>query len=98
MPPSVASLVPIAIGVLALLFTIFSFWWMNWRRGKLNVGSFRMFAAGKGVEGSADSKNLVIVSLPLVLWNSGARPLLVCGPAIEVHRSSHHARADVRGG
>lgn len=68
---------PIAISSFAVLFAVLSFWWMNWRPGKLNVGNFRMFAAGKGTEGSSDSKNLVIVTLPLTLWNSGARPLLI---------------------
>lgn len=77
MQPSPVSWMPVFISSLALLFTILSFWWMNWRPGKLNAGSIRFFAAGKGIEGKADSKNLVIVGLPLVLWNSGARPLLV---------------------
>jgi len=39
------SIVALFISVFALLFTIFSFWWMNWRRGKIIVGSPRSFAA-----------------------------------------------------
>lgn len=74
--PSV-SWAPVFISILALLFAVLSFWWMNWRPGKLNVGNIRLFAAGKATEGNADSKNVVIVNLPLILWNSGARPLLV---------------------
>jgi hypothetical protein len=65
------------VSLLALVFTIFSFWWMNWRPGRLNVGTIRAFAAGRGVEGHAGAKNFIIVTLPLIVWNSGARPLLI---------------------
>ncbi|ANO50064.1 hypothetical protein [Woeseia oceani] len=67
---------PIVVSVLALVFAVLGFWWMNWRPGKLNVGNIRLFAAGKATEGS-ESHNVVIVTLPLILWNSGARPLVV---------------------
>jgi len=32
------NIVALFISVFALLFIIFSFWWMNWRRGKIIVG------------------------------------------------------------
>jgi hypothetical protein len=52
---------------LALLFTIFSFWWMNWRRGRLIVGNPHSFAAV-----SKGENDLVVVQLPLVFYNDGA--------------------------
>jgi hypothetical protein len=60
------------ISILALLFTVFSFWWMNWRRGKLVIGSPRSFAATcQGEEGN------LIVQLPLVFYNKGAATRIV---------------------
>jgi hypothetical protein len=55
------------ISTLALLFTIFSFWWMNWRRGKLIIGKPNSFAAS-----SQGENNLLLVQLPLIFYNSGA--------------------------
>ena len=55
------------ISTLALLFTIFSFWWMNWRRGKIIVGPPRSFAAT-----SKSEDDLLIIQLPLVFYNDGA--------------------------
>ena len=55
------------ISTLALLFTIFSFWWMNWRRGKIIVGPPRSFAAT-----SKSQDDLLIIQLPLVFYNDGA--------------------------
>lgn len=68
---------PMAVSVLALAFTILSFWYMNWRRGKLRVGNIQHFGAGKALEGNADKKNVVVITLPLILFNTGARPLVV---------------------
>jgi hypothetical protein len=59
------------ISLMALLFTVFSFWWMNWRPGKLRVGRPRSYAAI-----GSDSGN-VMVELPLVFFNRGATPILV---------------------
>jgi hypothetical protein len=50
---------------------------MNWRRGKLIVGEIRYFGAGRGTQEPSASKNLVIVTLPLTISNSGARPLVL---------------------
>jgi hypothetical protein len=60
----------IFVSVLALLFTLYSFWWMNWRKGDLVVGAPRTCAA-------ACSQGKVIFWLPLVLYNSGPRPILI---------------------
>ena len=59
------------ISSLALLFTVFSFWWMNWRRGKLIVGAPRSFAAR-----GSQQENLII-TLPLVFYNNGASAIVV---------------------
>jgi len=67
---------PILVSCLALVFTIFSFWWMNWRPAKLNVGNLRLFGAGKASEGG-HSHNIIVVALPLTLWNSGARAIVI---------------------
>ena len=55
------------ISTFALFFTIFSFWWMNWRRGKIIIGPPRSFAAT-----SKGEDDLLIVQLPLVFYNDGA--------------------------
>jgi len=60
------------ISILALIFTVFSFWWMNWRKGKLILGIPRSFAATcEGEEG------VLIVQLPLVFYNRGAAAQIV---------------------
>jgi len=59
--------VPLFISFLALFFAIFSFWWMNWRKGKIIVGPTRSFAAT-----SKSEDDLLIIQLPLVFYNDGA--------------------------
>jgi hypothetical protein len=59
------------ISILALLFTIYSFWWMNWRRGRLHVGEPRSYAA----RGSKEAK--LVVEIPLVFFNDGPIPRIV---------------------
>jgi hypothetical protein len=60
------------LSILALVFTIFSFWWMNWRRGKIIVGIPRSFAATSG-----GKQGLVMVQLPLVFYNDGAATRII---------------------
>jgi hypothetical protein len=57
----------IAIGVLALLFTVASFWWLNARRGHLEVVRPRTYAFSKRVR----------LRLPLAFYNTGAVALIV---------------------
>lgn len=59
------------ISILALLFTIFSFWWMNWRKGKLIVGSPRTFAAFGSLEGK------MVLEFPFVFFNNGPTPIII---------------------
>lgn len=61
---------PIIISTLAILFTIGSFWWMNWRRGRLQLWPPRSYAA----KGGADQ---LTIQLPLVMFNTGPTPIVV---------------------
>ena len=59
------------ISVLALLFTIFSFWWMNWRTGKLHVSPPRTYAA----LGSLEAR--MVLEFPFIFFNDGPMPIIV---------------------
>ena len=61
----------IIISICALLFTVFSFWWMNWRRGKLHVTIPRSFAA----IGAKDAR--MVLEFPFVFFNNGPMPIIV---------------------
>ncbi len=61
----------LTISILALLFTVFSFWWMSWRTGKLHVWSPPTYAA----YGSQDGPT--VLEFPLVFFNDGPTPLIV---------------------
>lgn len=64
------SLIALALSIFALIFTIFSFWWMNWRKGSLEIGNIRTYAA-------VSSQNKLIIELPIIFFNPGALPVLV---------------------
>lgn len=59
------------LSILALLFTVFSFWWMNWRHGKLIVSPPRSYAMFAQVPGK------MVLHLPLVFFNNGPMPIVV---------------------
>jgi len=61
---------PIIIACFALLFTVGSFWWMNWRKGTLKVWPPRSYAATGG-------RNALNIQLPLVMFNTGPTPIVV---------------------
>lgn len=58
------------ISILAILFTVFSFWWMNWRKGSLELGNVRTYAA-------VSSGDKLLIEVPLIFFNPGALPVLV---------------------
>lgn len=60
----------ILISILALMFTVASFWYMNWRPGVLHIGRIRSYAA------IAAEPHLVI-AIPVAFSNRGALPVLV---------------------
>lgn len=57
------------VAVCALLFTVASFWWLNARRGRLTSFEPHTFAA-------AITREQVRLRLPLVLYNTGAIPIV----------------------
>jgi hypothetical protein len=62
--------VALILSITALVFTIFSFWWMNWRKGRLRVSLVKHFAIH-------NSENKLYIELPLVFFNTGAMPVIV---------------------
>jgi hypothetical protein len=58
------------LSIFALTFTIFSFWWMNWRKGSLKISNIRTYAA-------VSSQNKLLIELPIIFFNPGALPVLV---------------------
>ncbi|OAK66911.1 hypothetical protein A3K87_05035 [Variovorax paradoxus] len=67
----------LVISCLALLFTVVSFWWMQWRPGNLVIADLQHFAAGRGWVGGSDEPNGWFVGLPLIMLNTGASPLVL---------------------
>ena len=61
----------IFISILALVFTVGSFWSMNWRTGKLIVGEPRSYAA------NILSNGELFMHFPFVFYNSGPLPLFI---------------------
>jgi hypothetical protein len=64
------ALVALLVAVLSLGFSIGSFYWMHWHRGKLQLNEPPWFAA----YGSTEKQ---ILSLPFVFFNTGAKTLVV---------------------
>lgn len=63
----VVAVLALLVTVLALLFAVGSFWWLNARRGHLEVARPRTYAFSK----------LVRLRLPLAFFNTGAAALVV---------------------
>lgn len=59
------------ISILALLFTVFSFWWMNWRKGELQVSPPRSYAA------CTQGGSRLVMEFPFVFFNDGPTPIIV---------------------
>lgn len=60
----------LAVSILALLFTIASFWYLQARRGRLVMSSIPAFAG-------YIAKDELAIRIPILLYNSGARTRLV---------------------
>lgn len=63
--------VAVVISLCALGFTAFSFWWVNARRGTIEVAAPGSYAFG------SDDATGVRLRFPLALYNNGARALIV---------------------
>lgn len=61
---------PVAVALLALVFTVASFWWIWLRRGKLVATAPRYYA-------SVSTTHTLRIRFPIVVRNTGARPLVV---------------------
>ncbi|GGX10674.1 hypothetical protein GCM10010297_35330 [Streptomyces malachitofuscus] len=62
---------PVAfVASLALIFTVASFWWINARQGRLQTYEPHSFAA-------AANEQLTLLRIPLVMFNTGAKPIVV---------------------
>jgi hypothetical protein len=73
------------ISFLALVFTIFSFYWMNWRKAKhLIVGKPVSYAASA-------QKELLVVQLPLVFYNDGAATHIVSNLRLRLEQGGKEA-------
>jgi len=67
---SQTTVTPFVVSILALLFTTFSFWWMNWRRGTIRVTSPATYAAFV-------SPDKLLIEFPFVFFNTGAVPIVI---------------------
>ncbi len=75
------------ISCLALAFTLFSFWWMNWRKGQLIVGPPRSYAAC-----SNGPNSLIILQLPLVFYNDGAATQVVQNLRLSLEQKNNKSK------
>jgi hypothetical protein len=71
---SCSDIATIAIAVLALVFTISSFWWLNARRGSLSAVAPPVYAFVEGFR----------LRFPVTVFNSGAVALLVADLRISI--------------
>jgi hypothetical protein len=64
--------IPLLISILALLFSILSFWWIHWRRGKIIVSLPIKYGLNYG-----KTDRRIIVHLPLIFYNNGAATIII---------------------
>jgi len=67
---SLGDITSLVIAVLALLFTVGSFWWLNARAGRLTLATPRTYAY-------AGSSGTLRLRFPLTFYNTGAKDLIV---------------------
>ena len=64
------SVIALIVASLALALSTFTFWWLNWRPGKLVIGTPPSYAG----YGNSDK---IILEFPFVFFNAGAKPVVV---------------------
>jgi len=69
--PLVISTSALFLAFLSFLWTVGTFWWMQWRKGRIQVGPPRSFAA----RGSSDEQ--LMLYLPLIFFNTGPTPRVI---------------------
>jgi len=62
----------VLLACVGLPWTVGTFWWMHWRKGRIVVGTPRTYAAI-----SHQRNDYLLVRLPLVLYNIGAATIVV---------------------
>lgn len=67
---NVADVATIAVAIAALLFTVFSFWWIYARRGKITVATPTVYRG-------TTQQNSIILLFPLVFYNTGPQDLVL---------------------
>jgi hypothetical protein len=75
---------PIVISIFALLFAIFSFWWMHWRTGNLIVSKPFSYRAAKMPDGG------IAIDLPFHFYNNGAAPIIVENLYLKINYNDIH--------
>jgi hypothetical protein len=75
------------IGILALVFTIFSFWWMNWRKGKLIIGPPLSYAL------TANKGGLLLIVIPLIFYNDGAATQVIQNLRLTLEQNDIRSKA-----
>lgn len=68
------SFMALVVALAALVFTVFSFWWIHERTGRLRLSSIPIFA---GAWGRRLGTPEITLRLPVMLYNSGARGRVV---------------------
>lgn len=84
-------LTPLFISVLALVFSVASFWWIHARTGRLRLSSVPVFA---GVWTVRDGAPEITLRVPICLYNTGARARTVEGLRLYTPYWSGEARLE----
>ena len=79
----------IVISTCALLFTVGSFWWLYVRPGRLRMTQVRVFSADV-------RRDLARLRIPVTLYNTGPRPLVVVDLRLQVSSDGVSATAPSR--
>lgn len=69
------------VAACALIFTVASFWWLNARQGRLRSYPPHTFAA-------AATRQKTLIRIPLVLFNTGPKPIVILDMRLDVARES----------
>lgn len=69
------------VAACALVFTVSSFWWLNARQGKLRSYPPHTFAA-------AATLQKTLIRIPLILFNTGPKPIVILDMRLEVSGAS----------